>query len=107
MSTEHDYSPGSRQYKWLENDLRNVNRSLTPWVIIGGHRAMYCSESIKSKLSFFFSVEQFLLLLKKGTKNSILQISQSPKKVIRYFSPNLNNLTKALIREETESDVVQ
>ncbi|XP_057306826.1 uncharacterized protein LOC130645009 isoform X4 [Hydractinia symbiolongicarpus] len=48
MSTEHDYSPGSRQYKWLENDLRNVNRSLTPWVIIGGHRAMYCSESIKS-----------------------------------------------------------
>ena len=44
MSTEHDYSHGSPQYQWLENDLHNVNRSVTPWVFIGGHRAMYCSE---------------------------------------------------------------
>ena len=46
MSTEHDYSPGSIQYKWLENDLKDVDRSVTPWVIIGGHRAMYCSQKI-------------------------------------------------------------
>ena len=46
MSTEHDYSPGSLQYKWLENDLKSVNRALTPWVLIGGHRAMYCSQKI-------------------------------------------------------------
>ena len=41
MSTEHDYSAGSPQYKWLENDLSKVDRKVTPWVIIGGHRAMY------------------------------------------------------------------
>ena len=53
MSTEHDYSAGSPQYKWLDNDLSKVDRKVTPWVIIGGHRAMYSSESISSKLYFF------------------------------------------------------
>ena len=43
MSTEHDFSPGSPQFKWLEKDLASVNRTLTPWLLIGGHRAMYCS----------------------------------------------------------------
>ena len=57
MSTEHDYSPGSRQYKWLDNDLSSVNRKITPWVIIAGHRAMYCSESYASK-SFLFTYSQ-------------------------------------------------
>ena len=51
MSTEHDFTPGSRQYKWLENDLMKVDRKKTPWVMIGGHRAMYSSESIASKLN--------------------------------------------------------
>ena len=41
MSTEHDYTLGSKQNEWLENDLANVDRSLTPWVIFGGHRPMY------------------------------------------------------------------
>merc|ERR1719494_801376 len=46
MSTEHDYSPGSEQYKWLENDLKHVDRSITPWVILGGHRPMYASQKL-------------------------------------------------------------
>jgi phosphodiesterase/alkaline phosphatase D-like protein len=44
ISTEHDLSPGSRQYVWLQEDLRNIDRSRTPWVILGGHRPMYTSE---------------------------------------------------------------
>lgn len=43
MSTEHDFTPGSRQYTWLENDLKSVDREKTPWLIFSGHRAMYCS----------------------------------------------------------------
>ena len=49
MSSEHDYMKGSRQHTWLENDLKNVDRSVTPWVIIGGHRPMYTSQAILSK----------------------------------------------------------
>jgi hypothetical protein len=41
MSTEHDFRVGSEQYLWLEGDLGGVNRTVTPWVIFGGHRAMY------------------------------------------------------------------
>lgn len=45
MSTEHDYTIGSKQYLWIEKDLASVNRSLTPWVIFGGHRAMYINSN--------------------------------------------------------------
>ena len=45
MSTEHDYSPGSIQYSWLEQDLSSVNRDNTPFVIVYGHRPMYSSNS--------------------------------------------------------------
>ena len=44
MSTEHDYRPASRQYVWLENDLKKVDRAKTPWVVLGGHRPMYSSQ---------------------------------------------------------------
>jgi len=44
ISTEHDLSPGSHQYQWLEADLKSVNRSQTPWLIVQGHRPMYNSE---------------------------------------------------------------
>lgn len=45
MSTEHNYTIGSAQYKWLENDLASVDRSVTPWIIFGGHRAMYINSN--------------------------------------------------------------
>eukprot|EP00002_Diphylleia_rotans_P000513 TRINITY_DN1026_c0_g1_i1.p1 TRINITY_DN1026_c0_g1~~TRINITY_DN1026_c0_g1_i1.p1 ORF type:complete len:583 (-),score=112.84 TRINITY_DN1026_c0_g1_i1:288-2036(-) len=44
FSTEHDFLPGSPMYQWLESDLLAVNRSITPWVIVTGHRPMYNSE---------------------------------------------------------------
>jgi len=43
MSTEHDWTSGSEQYTWLEKDLKSVDRSVTPWVILTGHRPMYTS----------------------------------------------------------------
>ncbi|CAF0977712.1 unnamed protein product [Adineta ricciae] len=42
-STEHDFRRSSPQYNWLENDLRSVNRTRTPWLIVGSHRPMYTS----------------------------------------------------------------
>eukprot|EP00540_Astrosyne_radiata_P000223 CAMPEP_0116833392 /NCGR_PEP_ID=MMETSP0418-20121206/6410_1 /TAXON_ID=1158023 /ORGANISM="Astrosyne radiata, Strain 13vi08-1A" /LENGTH=563 /DNA_ID=CAMNT_0004462835 /DNA_START=257 /DNA_END=1948 /DNA_ORIENTATION=+ len=46
LSAEHNLTKGSRQYTWLEKDLRNVNRTLTPWVIMEMHRPLYESEFI-------------------------------------------------------------
>jgi len=40
-STEHDFEIGSQQYKFIEDDLKSVNRSKTPWLIMGGHRPIY------------------------------------------------------------------
>ena len=41
ISSEHDSSKGSEQYVWLENDLKNVDRKITPWVVFGQHRPYY------------------------------------------------------------------
>lgn len=51
LSTEHNYTTGSPQWLWLQNDLANVNRDITPWVIFGGHRAMYLNSDYNSGFS--------------------------------------------------------
>jgi hypothetical protein len=40
-SSEHDYTQGSAQRAWLEQDLLGVNRSVTPWLVVAMHRPMY------------------------------------------------------------------
>ena len=45
LSTELECGPGSDQYDFLLADLKAVNRSATPWIILGGawlHRAGLC-----------------------------------------------------------------
>ena len=32
----------ARMYAWLERDLSRVDRKKTPWVVVHGHRPMYC-----------------------------------------------------------------
>lgn len=44
LSTEHDFTAGSEQWRWLEQDFKSVDRRTTPWLIVGGHRPMYTSE---------------------------------------------------------------
>eukprot|EP00484_Ammonia_sp_Unknown_P026614 CAMPEP_0197035314 /NCGR_PEP_ID=MMETSP1384-20130603/13155_1 /TAXON_ID=29189 /ORGANISM="Ammonia sp." /LENGTH=404 /DNA_ID=CAMNT_0042465361 /DNA_START=274 /DNA_END=1485 /DNA_ORIENTATION=+ len=50
ISTEiYFYSPHyiEKQYKWIEADLleANENRADTPWIVVYGHRPLYCSTS--------------------------------------------------------------
>ena len=35
------------QFEWLENDLKkaNQNRNERPWIVVFGHRPMYCSNA--------------------------------------------------------------
>eukprot|EP01117_Protostelium_nocturnum_P005141 TRINITY_DN1866_c0_g1_i1.p1 TRINITY_DN1866_c0_g1~~TRINITY_DN1866_c0_g1_i1.p1 ORF type:complete len:569 (+),score=151.58 TRINITY_DN1866_c0_g1_i1:237-1943(+) len=50
MSTEHDFTVGSLQNRWIEKDLQSVNRSRTPWVVFSGHRPMYIDSTNDSPL---------------------------------------------------------
>lgn len=45
ISSEHNLTKGSPQYEWLEADLRAVNRTRTPWLVVESHRPMYESEA--------------------------------------------------------------
>jgi len=48
MSTEHDFSVGSTQLVALERMLAAVDRSVTPWLLFGGHRPMYVDSKYPS-----------------------------------------------------------
>ena len=39
-----NYTQGSPQYAWLDATLGAVDRSVTPWVVVAGHRPMYSSD---------------------------------------------------------------
>ncbi|GMF53965.1 unnamed protein product [Phytophthora fragariaefolia] len=46
LSSEHRSTPGAPMREWLERELRdNVDRGMTPWLIVHLHRPLYCSES--------------------------------------------------------------
>lgn len=38
LGTEMEIGPGSDQYVFLNNTLATANRSVTPWIIVLGHR---------------------------------------------------------------------
>ena len=41
LATEYDLTIGSEQNLWLADDLAAVDRTVTPWVVVTGHRAGY------------------------------------------------------------------
>ena len=42
-----------RQYDWLEQDLARVDRRATPWVVVYGHRPMYCTNDDRDDCTKF------------------------------------------------------
>ena len=44
LSSEHNCTEGSPQYKFLESDLEGIDREKTPWVFVEFHRPMYNRE---------------------------------------------------------------
>ena len=49
ISTEHDLTPGSAQYQWLEKELAAADtphaRQRQPWVLLFGHKPPVCSHA--------------------------------------------------------------
>jgi hypothetical protein len=48
ISTEHDFAAGSAQYQWFESALAAVNRRVTPYLFVAGHRPMYIDSTNNS-----------------------------------------------------------
>lgn len=61
MSTEHNFTVNSPQWLWLQQDLQAVNRSLTPWVLLNGHRAMYINSDYGGSASSDIAVMDLLI----------------------------------------------
>lgn len=45
LLSEGPFGYSGQQYDWLKADLASVDRSVTPWVIVGGHRPWYTASS--------------------------------------------------------------
>jgi hypothetical protein len=41
LSSEHSIRRHTKQWKWLVSHLRNIDRCVTPWVVVGFHRPLY------------------------------------------------------------------
>jgi hypothetical protein len=61
MSTEHNFTTGSPQWLWLKSDLEQVDRAATPWIIFGGHRAMYLNSDYVSGVTSDGEVSALLI----------------------------------------------
>ncbi|KAG2498630.1 hypothetical protein HYH03_003377 [Edaphochlamys debaryana] len=44
-STEHQFGPGTEQYKFIVQTLKSVDRRRTPWLVLGGHRPHYVAST--------------------------------------------------------------
>ena len=51
ISTEHDFKNGSAQQDWIIGDLKRAvaNRQQVPWIVVVGHRPLYCSDLVLLK----------------------------------------------------------
>lgn len=46
------FGDADQQLNWLKYDLESVDRALTPWVIVGGHRPWYGGQSVEAQNAF-------------------------------------------------------
>lgn len=51
ICTEQDLAVGSPQWKWLQKDLASVNRSITPWLVVTGHRPIVVASTWQGDIS--------------------------------------------------------
>jgi hypothetical protein len=48
MTMEVSFLKGSEQYNWIVADLKSVNHTRTPWIVVTGHRPLYTSSNVPS-----------------------------------------------------------
>ncbi|GAM17445.1 hypothetical protein SAMD00019534_006200, partial [Acytostelium subglobosum LB1] len=55
-SFEHDFTIGSPQYQWLEQDMATIDRTKTPWLVFSAHRPMYDSEAQEDEAGMYTNI---------------------------------------------------
>jgi hypothetical protein len=60
ISFEHNFLKNSEQYKWLSQDLSKINKQITPWIVVSGHRPMYSSSNFTSDNIFSLGIKNEL-----------------------------------------------
>jgi len=89
--TELTCDESSRQYKWLESTLQGIDRSVTPWVILFGHRPIYYDNTRDTHLGV---VEQLIIKYNVSLSayghvhNAQLWCPMENGKCVREGSPN-------------------
>ena len=63
LNTEMSSANGSRQHQFVANDLSSVDRAVTPWVFVFGHRQMY-SNNVTTPQNNMGDLEPLLLTYK-------------------------------------------
>ena len=61
LNSEAQVDSNSKQYKFLESELINCDRAITPWVVVCSHRPMYYVYSKGGKIDPVFQVMEDLL----------------------------------------------
>ena len=72
FSTEHNFTRGSPQHEWLLDDLKSVDRSRTPWLILATHRPLYTSQRIPPDYKVSIHLREELEPLFHETKVNLL-----------------------------------
>lgn len=72
LSSEHDFSNNSVQYKWLVNDLESVDRSITPFLVVTAHRPMWCSQNCSGCMGNWNSGDWNVSLLMQNSMEELL-----------------------------------
>ena len=72
FSTEHNFTHASPQYAWLLSDLKSVDRSHTPWLILATHRPLYTSQRVPPDTKVSKHLRQILEPLFHETRVNLL-----------------------------------
>ena len=72
VSSEHDPSPSAPMGAWLARDLAAVDRSVTPWLVLGIHRPMYETEAYAGDFAVANGLREILEPLLLATKVDVV-----------------------------------
>ncbi len=91
LSTEQNFTIGSEQWLFAEKDLSSVDRSRTPWVIVGFHRPLYIddADALDPPPSGNVQVAEMLKAVRTPHDQSTLALAHRTRMRLNRYPPSL------------------